>query len=109
MLNFLESLLLGDIFNTRIKVLFINYADNPVIEEAELEQQYLPESIQPPLLIFVNNMEWLLVRASPEHAAQYSFDKKLTVWLSNPRVIPFSKQNSHPAEKNILFDSKPVQ
>jgi len=54
-------------------------------------------------------MEWLLVRASSEHAAEYSFDKKLTVWLSNPRVIPFSKQNSSPAEKDILYGSKPVQ
>jgi hypothetical protein len=109
MLKFLESLIIGDAFSTRIKVTFINDADNSVVKEDEMEQQYLPESIKPPLWFFIDNMEWVLVRANPEHADQYSFDKKLVIWLKNPRTLPSSKMNNNPAEMNISFGSNPIQ
>jgi hypothetical protein len=107
MLKFLHSLLFGDTFNTRVKVVFINHEDNMIIAEAEIEQIHLPEILKPPLPVFIYDKEWTLVRAAPEHANQYTLDKKLTVWLKDPKAIKISSDNKHPAEVDISFGIKP--
>lgn len=103
MLKFLDSLFWGDTFNTRIKIKFLDYANDSLIEEVELPQEYLPESFEQQTSIFIENKEWLIVKAFPVHANQYSLDKKLTLWIKDPIESMLRKVIDHPAETKIHF------
>lgn len=101
MLKFLDKTLWGDTFNTRIRVKFLDYVTEDLIDEIEIEQFNLPVSFNDQLSVFIDDSEWLIVRAFPIHADQYSFDKKLTLWIKDPVQAMLRKLIEHPAETSF--------
>ena len=93
----------GDSYNTRITVTFIDSDKGTVLDTAEFAQEYLPESFERPMSLFINSEEWFIISAHPTHANEYSFDKKLTLWIKNPKALNFTRSISHPSAKNIEF------
>jgi hypothetical protein len=94
----------GETIKTAIRVKFIDYLNDSIIEEAEIEQLYLPEDFnKEDLSVFFDNKEWLIVKAEPHHALQYSLDKKLKLWLKDPIEAMMKKNTEHPAESKITF------
>lgn len=103
MFKFLETLAMGDAFNTRIKITFINHLDNLIIHEAEYEQYQLPEDFQTVDTLILNNKGWKIIFAEPAHANQYTLDKKITLRLNPLDLLKFKKMIDHPAEGTIHF------
>ncbi len=101
MLKFLDKALWGDTFNTRIKVKFLDYATENLIDETEIEQFNLPVSFDNQLSVFIDNREWVIVKAFPIHADQYSFDKQLTLWIKDPVEAMLKRLIEHPAETSF--------
>ena len=71
-----------------IKVTFIDQQNNYELGYAMSGQEYLPVNILVPLHILVDKKAWIVVKANPVHALDYSFDKKLVLSL-----IPATDQN----------------
>jgi hypothetical protein len=103
MLKSLETLFIGDAFNTRIRVVFINHLDDAIIDEAEFEQYNLPEDFQNVNTISIGGHDYHIVRAEPSHARQYSLTKKLTIRLNSVNFLKFRKTLNDPASGPIQF------
>ena len=103
MLKFLESIFLGDAYNTRIRVLLINHPDDEIIDEMEMEQIHLPEDFKNINTIIVEGHEYKIVRAEPTHALQYTLSKKLTLRLNSVDVLNFRKNLNDPSADQIKF------
>jgi hypothetical protein len=105
MLKFLENMIIGDSFNTRIRVTFIDHLDETIIDEAEFEQYDLPEDFKSVDTISIGNHEWYIIRVEPSHANQYSLTKKITIRL-NSSDLKFRKVLNDPAAGPIQFGNK---
>lgn len=104
MLKGIWTTMFGETIKTAIKVNFLDYINNTIIEEAEIPQEYIPEDFnKEQLSVFIGDKEWLVVKAQPSHALQYSFDKKLKIWLKDPVEAMLKKESEHPAETRITF------
>ncbi len=76
-----------------------------IIDKVEFEQEYLPESFEGQMSVFIDGEEWLIVNADPVDANQYTLEKKLTLRIKNATAGKLSKIIEHPADGNIRFGS----
>lgn len=104
MFRTLFSTFFGDTIKTGIRVTYIHYVTGAIIEEQETEQEQLPEKFNDSVThVSIYQKIWQIVKAEPDNAYQYSFDKKLTVWLKDPVEAMLKKEIQHPAENRIFF------
>jgi hypothetical protein len=101
-------------FKKAISVTFIDDSTGYVIDESDIKQEYLPESFDKPTTFELSGKQWVVVKADPVHAMEYSLSKKLTIHLRpveqmNPKNIRFSLptlSNELPAteDKRVFHD-----
>lgn len=102
--------LFGETIKTAITVTFVDYLNDSMIEEAEIPQEYLPEDFgKEQFSVFFYDKEWLIVKAEPGHAHQYSLDKKLTIWIKDPVEAMLKKETEHPAGNRITFGASSIK
>ncbi len=96
--------LFGETIKTAIKVSFIDYLNDSIIEVADIPQECLPGDFsKEQLSVFFYDKEWVIVKAEPSHAHQYSLDKKIKIWIKDPIEAMLKKEIEHPAEGRITF------
>jgi hypothetical protein len=97
----------GETIKTAIQVEFIHYIDGHLIEEDKIPQEHLPEDFSSDqYAVTINNKDWMVVKAVPHHADQYSLDKKLKLWLKDPVDAMLKKDSPDPSNRAITFGIK---
>ena len=64
-----------------IRITFIDQQHNNDLCTGIIGQEYLPDFFSPPLHIMLDSKPWIVVKATPAHVLDYSFDKKLVLEL----------------------------
>jgi hypothetical protein len=78
-----------------IKVRLIEAISNETFNEVQLKKEQLPESFDKPTTIRIEDDEWQVVKAEPQHASEFSKSGSLTLWVKpvlkfNPAAIRYS-------------------
>jgi len=92
MLSWLANHFFGDTFHTRIRICVVHHLTNDSIDEREVEQLDIPESLAQPLEMIIDGRTWKVINVDPVSPYEYTLSKKLTIRVLQQEEIEASVQ-----------------
>lgn len=92
MLSWLAKGFWGDTFHTRIKIRVVHHLTNDIIDEREVEQLDIPESLAQPLKMIIEGTTWNVINVDPVSPYEYTLSKRLTIRVLQQEEIEASVQ-----------------
>lgn len=99
-----------DFSKMTITVTLIDAATGKEIDTSEVPQERLPESFDRNTTLSIGSDEWRVVKAEPTHQIDFSFTKKLSLWLRPIEYIdPNTIRYSIPTIANELPETDSIE